>query len=74
VNGLIKKALKLKQSKVDECIFYRGMMVLLIYVDDGILCGLSPSEIKTIIAELSTLFDVTDEGEIDAYLGVKIAR
>jgi hypothetical protein len=73
VNGLVN-VLKFTQSNVDECVFYRGTTVLLIYVDHGILCGPSASEIKNIIAELSALFDVTDEGEIDAYLGVKIAR
>ena len=73
VNGLVGTLL-FKQSKVDECVFYRGTTVLLIYVDDGILCGQSASEIQTIIAELGALFNVTDEGEIDAYLGVKVAR
>jgi hypothetical protein len=55
-------------------VLYRGTTILLIYVDDEILCGPSASEIKSIIAELSALFDVTDEGEIHDYLGVKIVR
>jgi hypothetical protein len=38
------------------------------------LCGRSASEIKSVIAELSALFDVTNEGEIDAYFEVKIVR
>jgi hypothetical protein len=73
VDGLVGK-LKFKQSKVDECVFYRGTTILLIHVDDGVLCGPSDSEIQTILIELAGLFDITDEGEIDTYLGVKIAR
>jgi hypothetical protein len=46
----------------------------MIYVDDGILCGPSADEISTILLELADLFDITDEGEIDTYLGVKITR
>jgi hypothetical protein len=73
VDGLVGK-LNFRQSKVDECVFYRGTTILLIYVDDGILCGPSAKEIRIILAELATIFDITDEGEMDAYLGVKITR
>jgi hypothetical protein len=37
VDGLVN-TMKFAQSKVDECVFYRGTTVLLMYVDDGILC------------------------------------
>jgi hypothetical protein len=73
VNGLVN-TLKFKQSVVDERVFYQGNTVLLIYVDDGILCGTSASEIQLIIDKLGVLFNITDEGEVDAYLGVKISR
>ena len=73
VDGLVGK-LQFKQSKMDECVFYCGTTILLIYVDDGILCGPSADEIRLILSELATLFDITDEGEMDAYLGVKITR
>jgi hypothetical protein len=73
VNGLVN-VMKFKQSVVDECVFYQGTTVLLIYVDDGILSGSSADEIQAIIKELGELFNITDEGEIDAYLGVKISR
>jgi hypothetical protein len=73
VHGLVN-AMKFKQSVIDECVFYRGTTVLLIYVDDGIISGTSAKEIQTIIHQLGQLFNITDEGEIDAYLGVKISR
>jgi hypothetical protein len=43
-------------------------------VDDGILCGPSAKGIQTIIGDLRAQFDITDEGEIDTYLGIKISR
>jgi hypothetical protein len=73
VDGLVN-SLKFTQSKVDECVFYCGSTVLLMYVDDGILCGPSAKDIQTIIKELGALYNITDEGEIDAYLGVKVSK
>jgi hypothetical protein len=73
VNGLVN-TMKFKQSTVDECVFYRGSTILLVYVDDAILCGPSKSDIQEILDELGALFDITDEGEIDDYLGVKVSR
>ena len=64
--------MKFKQSAVDECVFYCGSTVLLVYVDDAILCGPSSSDIQDILSELRVIFDVTDEGEMDDYLGVKV--
>ena len=64
--------LQFKQSIVDECVFYRGETVLMIYVDDAILCGPSASDIQVILAQLSKIFDITDKGDIDDYLGVKV--
>jgi hypothetical protein len=63
VDGLVNK-LKFTQSTVDECVFY---------VDDSILCGASSDKIRTIIKEMGDLFNITDEGNIDTYLDVKIS-
>jgi hypothetical protein len=73
VDGLVNK-LKFTQSKIDECAFYCGTTLLLIYINDGILYGANASKIQTIIKEMGDLFDITDEGEIDTYLGMKISR
>jgi hypothetical protein len=62
------------QSAVNECVFFRGATIFLVCVDDAILCGPSKDEIDAIIAQLASLFDITDEGELDEYLGVKISR
>ena len=41
VNKLVNE-LGFKQSKVDECVFYRGQNPYVLYTDDSILAG--PSE------------------------------
>jgi hypothetical protein len=53
------------KSIVDECIFPKDKTILLVYVDDAILCGPSSKDIDDIVASLKDGFDVTDEGEID---------
>ena len=51
------------------------MKILPKYTDDGILCGgPSATEVNTIMTELPCLFNITDEGEINTYLGVKIMK
>ena len=72
VEGLIER--HFKQSIVDNCVFYKGSTMLLVYVDDAIICGPSSKVIDEIIASLKEDFDVTDEGEIDDYLGVNVSR
>jgi len=62
------------QSAIDPCVYYRGSAVLMIYVDDGIITSPDAAEIDRIIAELQAHFKITDEGEVDDYLGVKVER
>jgi uncharacterized protein YeeX (DUF496 family) len=68
VEGLIKR--HFKQSIVDNFIFYKGITMLLVYVDDAIICDPSSKVIDEIIASLKEDFNVTYEGEIDDYLGL----
>ncbi|KAI2507111.1 G-protein coupled peptide receptor [Fragilaria crotonensis] len=46
----------------------------MIYTDDGIFCGPDDAEIAVCLKDLSSRFDITDEGDIDEYLGVKVTR
>ncbi|KAI2496817.1 hypothetical protein MHU86_17696 [Fragilaria crotonensis] len=62
------------QSGTDECVFYRGTTTFMIYTDDGIFCGPDEAEIAGCLKDLSSRFDITDEGDIDEYLGVKVTR
>ncbi|KAG7358422.1 reverse transcriptase RNA-dependent DNA polymerase [Nitzschia inconspicua] len=59
------------QSKIDDCEFYRGSTVLLVYTDDCIIIDKeSQHNVDTLFKELSQHFNVEDEGH---YLGVQIS-
>jgi hypothetical protein len=75
---LVKKLineLKFEQSKVDECVFYRGKTMYALYTDDSILAGPDQSEIDQIIREMEEAkLDITVEGDLQDFLGVNIER
>ena len=67
------KELNFTQSKIDECIFYRGRTVYMLYTDDSILAGPSMDEIDQIVKDLKKAkLNVTDKGDIQDFLGVNI--
>ena len=63
-----------KQSKADKCVFYKGNTIFVVYVDNGILIGPDKNEIDNIIASLKENYDLTDEGNLNEYLGIKIEK
>ena len=67
-------SLGFKQSKVDECVFYKSKSIVLIYVDDVILVGPDNQEIDDIVKIMAGTFKITDEGTLADYLGVKIRK
>jgi uncharacterized protein YeeX (DUF496 family) len=71
VEGLINR--HSKQSIVDNCVFSKKSTMLLVYVDDAIIYSTSSKVIDKIIASLKKDYNVTDEGEIDDYLGVNVS-
>ena len=61
------------QSKIDPCLFYKDDIVCAIYLGDTIFWFLDKSNIDKIISELKNLnFGLTDEGNVDSFLEVKI--
>jgi hypothetical protein len=48
------------------------MLVFLLYTDDSILISPDDSEVDCAVEELSKHFNITDQGQIDNYLGVKV--
>jgi hypothetical protein len=68
------------------CVYYKGNVVLLVYVDDGIFLAPNQDLIDTEIALILKDFidpktgklyrglNITDEGDLSDYLGVKIER
>ena len=52
---LTKKLLKdlgFERSQVDECVFYRGKTVYILYTDYSILAGPDPEEIYQVLKDL----------------------
>ncbi len=74
-NKLVNE-LGFKQSKVDECIYYRGKTLYVLYTDDSLLAGPDKDEIQTIIDELQekAKLQITVEGNLADFLGVSIKR
>ena len=74
VNKLIKE-LGFRQSKVDECLFYRGNIIYVLYTDDSILAGPDRNEIDKLIVKMREIgLNITDEGNIEDFLGVNIDK
>ena len=76
---LVKKLVKelgFKQSEVDECVFYRGKTLYVLYTDDSLLADPDADEINQIIDELQTKanLSITVEGDLADFLGVNIDR
>ena len=64
-----------KQSKVDECVFYKGSTVYVLYTDDSILAGPDKAEIEEIIEDIKKAdLDITVEGDLQDFLGINIDR
>jgi hypothetical protein len=69
-----KYVLKLVKNRFDECVFYYGKTIFLVYTDDTILLGPDEKEIEKIVKILSKNFKVEDQGDLGNYLGVNIER
>ncbi|KAI2507905.1 hypothetical protein MHU86_6563 [Fragilaria crotonensis] len=65
-----------KQSKVDECVFYRGKTLYVLYTDDSLLAGPDKDEIDRVIEDLKNKarLAITVEGDLADFLGVNIER
>ena len=68
------KAIGFKQSNVDECVFFRGNVIFVVYTDDGIFASISKEEIDKAIREMKQHFNLEDQGDIKDYLGVNVEQ
>jgi hypothetical protein len=74
VDKLVNKV-GFKQSKVDECVFYKGNVIYVLYTDDSILAGPDQKEINKIIQQIKDAkLDITVEGDVQDFLGVNISK
>ena len=63
-----------RPSTVDQCIWYKGTTILLVYVDNCLIFDTVQSGLDDIYNFLANRFNITDEGSsITSFLGVKIS-
>jgi len=53
-------------------LYYRKNTLLAVYIDDCILAVKEEQALKKVIEEIVKEFEITDEGDVDEYLGVEI--
>ncbi|KFD60883.1 hypothetical protein M514_26944 [Trichuris suis] len=65
----------MKQSTADPCLFIRqgrkSKLMVVVYVDDGILAGSDTCEMELFLAEMEKEFRIT-KGPLDSFLGIGI--
>ena len=67
--------MKFKQSNYDECVFYKGSTVCLLYTDDSMLVGPDTKEIDQITNDLKkNKLDLTVLGNLKDFLGVNMTK
>ena len=74
---LVERLLRIgfKQSEHDECLFYRGNVIYVLYTDDSILMGTNEKELDEVIALIEAQgLELTVEGDISDFLGVELKR
>ena len=63
------------RSLFDECVFYKGKCMYVLYTDDSILAGPDKDELEAILQQIQDSgLGITDEGDIADFLGVNIQR
>jgi Reverse transcriptase (RNA-dependent DNA polymerase) len=60
------------QSTFDECVFYKDKIIFLVYSDDDTLLDPLTTTLDERMKEISTFFEIEDQGTIQDYLGIKI--
>ena len=66
-----------KPSAFDPCLYYRGSVLFLVYIDDCIVFGPDTGAIDQVVTDLRSCtqrFTVDDQGEVGDFLGIQIKR
>ena len=71
------KEIGFKPSSFDPCLYYRGSIVFLVYIDDCIIFGPDRHSIDAVVANLracSHHFTIDDQGDIGDFLGIQVQK
>ena len=74
---LVSKLRKIgfEPSKADECVFYKGQVMYVLYMDDSIIVGPDERELQNVIQQMKHVgLDITEEGTVADFLGVHIDK
>ena len=68
--------LSINLRKMDPCVFIVDDIIVLVYVDDCLIFSRDKDKINQLINKLQNKekLDLTDEGDVDKYLGVEIEQ
>ena len=61
-----------EQTDTDQCVFKKENVIILIYVDDCIILSRTKEDLDKTLQDIKKDFKVTDEGNIETYLGIQI--
>ena len=62
-------------SLIDDCVFFRGDIIFMVYVDDGIFLGNNDAQLQQAIGEIQGLgLNIEDQGHPADYVGVNIKK
>jgi hypothetical protein len=60
---------------IDDCVFFRGDIIFMVYVNDGFFLGSDDSQLQEVIMEIQNLgLKIEDQGHPADYVGVSIKR
>ena len=66
-----------KPRKFDPCLYYRGSVISLVYIDNCILFGPSNQSNEQVVTDLracSRQFTVDDQGDVGDFLGIQVQK
>jgi hypothetical protein len=75
LTNILINDLGFKKSAFDECLFYRGSVMYVLYTDDSILAGPNKEELDRAVQDMKDAkLNLTVEGQLEDVLGVNISR
>ena len=74
---LVEKLIRIgfHQSQHDECVFFKGRAMYVLYTDDSILAGPDPNDLDSIMEQIREVgLKITSEGGIKDFLGINVEQ